>query len=166
MVRIIVNLVEWIKEEHKIFEDLMENVTKTQASEPQARLHLFNQAIRRLDAYGTAEEETLFPAMQQNSLTKAAALKALEWHRSARHILTELIELNPSDQLWLPKMLVARGIIVAHIKVEEETALTALQQAFEPAEIDQINRDFRSLEDSILKRETEGAYKMASKLKY
>jgi len=159
-------LVEWIRKEHRIFKGLMGNVANTKASDPQTRLKLFNQAIKRLDAHGTAEEETLFKVMQTNQATRLASLEALEWHRSARHMLNEIIKLDPKDEHWLPKFLVASGIIVAHIKVEEKNALSTLQQAFKSTEISRSNRDFRSVEDGILRRETQGTYKMASKLKY
>ena len=104
--------------------------------------------------------------MQANPVTKPVALEALEWHRSARHMLNEIISLSPKDEQWLPKFLVASGIIVAHIKVEEKNALSALQQAFESTEIDKLDREFRSVEDGVLRKETQGTYKMASKLKY
>jgi hypothetical protein len=58
------------------------------------------------------------------------------------------------------KLLVVRSAIVAHIKIEEETALSVLRQTFEPVEIELIADEFYSLEDVILQRETEGTYKM------
>ena len=144
----------------------MENVVRTPTSNPQTRLQLFTQTLKRLDAHGTAEEQTLFLAMQDEPLARAAALEALEWHRSARRILRELTVLSPWDELWLPKMLVVRGIIAAHIRTEEETTLRVFEQVFDPSRIEHLDSSFHSVEDDIQKKETVGTYEMASKLEY
>lgn len=93
----------------------MENVVNTKASDSQKRFSLSNQTLKRHDPHRTAEEETLFLAIQDNLLTRSTTLEALEWHRSARRILNELVNMNPNNELWLPNMLVARSILVAYI---------------------------------------------------
>jgi len=146
------DIAEWIRDEHKQFRALLGDVVRTTNTELDQRVHLFEKARRGLHAHATAEEEVLFIAMQENSQTRPAALEALEWHRSARRVMKELVDLDPKHELWLPKMKVVQGVILVHFEIEESDALRSIQKAFEPKRLDQLYTDFRSIEKSVLER--------------
>jgi hemerythrin superfamily protein len=155
----------WIHEEHERFKVNLADVVKTPGDQLDKRNRLFDKAIKGLDAHGTAEEEVLFSAMQENVETRVGALDSLEWHKSIRRVMRELIELDHKDELWPSKMRLVQGMALAHFKAEE-SALRPIQKAFKPKKLDELLVDFQTMEKGILDKSTEGPYKMASRLVY
>lgn len=148
------NIVDLIKEQHREFEGLMDQVARTSDDDPEGRLRSFVYTRSRLHAHGRAEERILFPRMKEDPPTRSAALEALEWHHASSDLVKEFKQVSPQSELWLPKWLVIRGIILAHIEVEEEQALELIQLNFERQELEQLGRDFQEAEENIIRQST------------
>ena len=144
---------DWITKEHREFKETMNELIEKHADNPDARRRTFTQWRKRLRGHGKAEEEVLFPTMMQNEQTRPAALEALEWHRTMRFILGEIMETEPGDELWLPRMRVARGVTLNHLGMEEKVALDLVRRVFEPELLGILGKDFKLVEEEQLKKE-------------
>jgi len=143
------NIIDLIKEQHREFEELMEQVARTSADLPE-RERLFKHIHSRLYSHGRAEERVLFPRMEEDERTRAAALEAREWHHASSSVMKEIVRLEPTDERWLPKWLVVWGIIHAHLDAEERRALERAREAFSPEELDSLGRAFVEAEEAAL----------------
>jgi len=152
------NVYDWIVKEHKAFKGLLEELVAANPDNIKKRLRLFNKFVKNFVAHETAEEKTLFQVMKHNRMAKQATLKALEWHQSIHHTVSDLTNTEPSDRAWLSKMLVAKENIIEHMKAEEETVLDFLKKVFEKARIEQISSAFHYIEDRELDTESTAAY--------
>jgi hypothetical protein len=94
--------------------------------------------------------------MEEDRRTRLAALEAQEWHHASTGVMKEIRGIDPGDEIWLPKWLVVRGVILAHLEVEESQALDLLQRYFERDELERLGSEFSAVEESMLR---EGAGK-------
>lgn len=144
------NIADIIIEQHREFEELMDQVAGTTADDPEERMWLFHHTRSRLRSHGRAEERVMFPRMEEDERTRPAALEAREWHSASTAVMKELMRTDPGDELWLPKWGVVRGIILAHIDAEEQRALARLREVFPEQELERMGRDFRRAEEAVL----------------
>jgi hypothetical protein len=143
------NIVDIIKEQHKEFRMLMDQVRDTTPEDPEERRRLFQLTRSKLNAHGRAEERVLFPRMEQDERTRQAALESWEWHAASSNLMRSLIQLSPVDELWMPKWLVIRGTILTHLDAEETRALGPLKDVFDQEELERMGRDFLVEEKAV-----------------
>ena len=146
------NIIDIIKEQHKEFRALMDQVRETTADDSEERMRRFRLTRSKLNSHGRAEEAVLFPRMEQDERTRLAALEALEWHAASSNAMKGIAETAPENELWLPKWLVVRGIIMTHLDAEEARALERVRETFTPDEMEQLGRDFLAAEEAVTKR--------------
>jgi hypothetical protein len=149
------NIIDIIKSQHREFRALMDQVRDTQSDDLEERKRLFELTRSKLHAHGRAEEHVLFPRMEEDARTRQAALEAWEWHRASNRLMKGILQLSPADELWLPKWLVIRGTILAHLDAEEARALELLGEVFGAEELEGMGRDFLAIEESIRSKKGE-----------
>jgi hemerythrin superfamily protein len=144
------NIIDIIKEQHREFRELMDNVRDTTVDDPGERLRMFKLTRSKLNSHGRAEERVLFPRMEQDKRTRPAALEALEWHAASSNVMKGVAGTPLESELWLPKWLVARGIIMTHLDAEEARALERIREAFSPDELERLGKEFLLAEEEII----------------
>lgn len=142
------NIVEIIMEQHREFRILMDQVRDSAALDLEERKMLFHLTRSKLNSHGRAEERVLFPTMEQDARTRPAALEAWEWHAASNQLMRSLTHLSLADELWMPKWLVIRGVILTHLDAEEARALAPLREVFEQDELEQMGRDFLAADEA------------------
>jgi len=150
------NIIDIIKAQHREYRALMDQVRDAPADDLEERKRLLDLTRSKLHAHGRAEEHVVFPRMEEDARTRPAALEAWEWHRASNALMRGLLQLAPADELWMPKWLVIRGTIMAHLDAEEARALVSLAEAFGPEELEELGRKFLAVEEDILSRKVEG----------
>ena len=143
------SIIEIIMEQHREFRSLMDQVRDSAADDLEERKRLFHLTRSRLNSHGRAEERVLFPRMERDARTRPAALEAWEWHTASSNLMKGIEHLSPADELWMPKWLVIRGVILTHLDAEEARALAPLREVFEQDELERMGRDFLAAEEWI-----------------
>jgi Hemerythrin HHE cation binding domain. len=94
---------------------------------------------RILYAHHVAEEEVLFPAMQQRKELNDMALDLTEEHRAMIILLNDLELSGWSFKFWRHRLRPFREIIVPHLTKEETLLIPHLPTYFSQADIDEMS---------------------------
>jgi hypothetical protein len=144
------NIVDRLKQEHveilSSLNDLLSEPIEDAAKYSKAYL----EVMMRIDAHERGEEQTIYQALSSDIEVRPIALQAMEEHRVARQLLKELADVEITEEVWLPKLVVANNMIALHVQIEEGNVLPLLQESFDDAQREQFDRDFVSVEQKIL----------------
>jgi hemerythrin superfamily protein len=140
---------EAIKEDHDEFRRILASIEDTSENEVELRKQLLPHFKRILYAHHVAEEEVLFPAMQQRNELKDMALDLTEEHRAMIILLNDLELSGWSFKFWRHRLRPFREIIVLHWKKEETALIPHMPTYFSQVEIDEMSAAF----DTVRKRE-------------
>ena len=108
------NFYEILKKDHRNVKQLFEQIIKGKNRDEGT----LNRIARELDIHMSAEEQFLYPELENNQLTRDMALEAREEHDLGREIMGK-IDNSLDDEHWLAKVKVLSDVINGHIKEEE-----------------------------------------------
>ncbi len=140
---------EAIKADHDEFRRVLAKMEKTTEKDVELRKQLLPHFMRILYAHHVAEEETLFPAMQQKDELRNMALDLTEEHRAMMMLLNDLEESGWEFKFWRNRLRPFREIIVVHWAKEETSLIPHMPTYFSQAEIDELSKGF----DAVRMRE-------------
>lgn len=109
--------VELLITQHRTLEDLLEQAVKE--DDPDRKKSLFARAGDHLTVHIASEEQIFYPAVKA-ARTEDILLESLEEHLSLKRLLADLLELDPSDRTFEPKLKVLHEQTEHHHKEEEE----------------------------------------------
>ena len=92
---------------------------------------VFDEIADDFAAHGEIEEKIFYPAVYVGEL-KEKLQEAVEEHLAAKRIVADLLEMEPTDEQFDPKMKVLRELIEHHVE-EEEGELFPLVRRTSPA---------------------------------
>lgn len=130
---------EAIKEDHDEFKRVLVRIENTSEKEVELRKQLLPHFKRILYAHHVAEEEVLFPAMQQRKELNDMALDLTEEHRAMIILLNDLELTGWSFKFWRHRLRPFREIIAPHFTKEETLLIPHLPTYFSKAEIDEMS---------------------------
>jgi hypothetical protein len=130
-------LCDHIRTEHWEFIRIMEQLIGSS----EERRDVFSGTLRRMDAHGSAEERHLFPFIMGRGETRELGLELREWHRVIRVETKMIKDLDPEDELFEPRMRMARNILRIHFDLEEREALPLLKD-LDDQEVESIRAGF------------------------
>jgi len=142
---------EAIKEDHDEFKRVLARIEDTSEKEVGLRKQLLPHFKRILYAHHVAEEEVLFPAMQQRKELKDMALDLTEEHRAMIILLNDLELSGWSFKFWRYRLRPFREIIVPHWKKEETALIPHMPTYFSLAEIDEMSAAFKAVRERELR---------------
>jgi hemerythrin superfamily protein len=107
--------IELLTRHHRELEQRLDTLKDSESVDPE----LFQETADSLAAHITVEEELFYPAVKAER-TEDILLESLEEHLSLKRVLADLIELDPEDPKFGPKMHVLAEQAEHHHKEEEE----------------------------------------------
>jgi hemerythrin superfamily protein len=120
---------EWddmLKAEHQAALMLFDKLLETTEKQTTKRKMLLMQLKHALAKHAHEEENVVYPAMRQKSLTEEADHLNHD-HGYVKQFLFELTEMKPSDLAWLPKVEEFRAQIGEHMREEEDELFPKLR---------------------------------------
>jgi hemerythrin superfamily protein len=114
---------EQIKREHSIFRETLTRLSNSTVEDAGERRRSLIDFTARLMDHEDAEEKTLYLAMREDEKLNDLALEGVEQHKIIQVLLENLEVVDVEDELWLPKMRAAKGILESHMLVEEKLLL-------------------------------------------
>jgi hemerythrin superfamily protein len=118
---VIVDGIVMLKEEHKAVKRLFREFEKSQkTASPQAKRTLVDTMIKELTAHAYIEETIFYPAARESvPETTDHVLESVEEHHVVAWLLSELKNLDPSDETFDAKVTVLIENVEHHADEEE-----------------------------------------------
>jgi hemerythrin superfamily protein len=111
-----------LKEDHKTVEKLFKEFEKTKESAtPAKKRQLVDQMIEALTQHAYIEEEIFYPAAwHADKETKEHVLESVEEHHVVVWMLSELMEMKPTEETFDAKVTVLMENVRHHVEEEEK----------------------------------------------
>jgi hemerythrin-like domain-containing protein len=114
-----VDAIELLTGQHGQVTELVERFQGSDSDEE--RLQLATQVIAQLRAHATLEEEIFYPAAREaGDELEDDILEDLEEHHVVEVVLDELEGMDPGDERYAAKFLVASELVDHHVEEEEQ----------------------------------------------
>ena len=120
-----------LKEEHKAVKRLFREFEKThKTASPQTKRALVDNMIKELTAHAYIEETIFYPAARESvPETTEHVLESVEEHHVVAWLLSELKNLDPSDETFDAKVTVLIENVEHHAEEEEEEWFPEVRKA-------------------------------------
>lgn len=139
-----------IKSDHKKVQDTLESMLDTSAGDEQSRRQFTDQLRDLLLPHMSAEEALLYPLLMEEG-DPELAMEAIEEHRTARHVLSELESLSPGDAFWHARCQVLSELIEHHIDEEESDVFENASEFLDKQRAQRLAREFEQRKQTFLK---------------
>jgi hemerythrin-like domain-containing protein len=115
------------------------------------RQELFEEIGDDFAAHGEIEEKIFYPAVYVGEL-KEKLQEAVEEHLVAKRVVADLLEMEPADEQFDPKMKVLKELIEHHVEEEEGELFPLVRQSFAREELEtlgeQMEQMFKQLKEA------------------
>jgi hypothetical protein len=136
------NIVDRLKEEHMEILTLLNDLLMASMDDVVLYSKRYLDLLMKVEAHERGEERTIYNALSADLEVRPIALQAMEEHRLIKDLLRDLADVKITDEMWLPKLVVANNVISLHIQIEEGNVLTLVQSTFNEADRERFDRDF------------------------
>jgi hemerythrin superfamily protein len=145
-----------LKEDHREVEKLFKQFEKT--SGPSARRRIVESFTEALAQHTTIEEQIVYPwAREYIEDEDDTVLEAVEEHRVAKWLLTELATTPPDDERYEARATVLIEVVRHHVEGEESEFFPDLRDVATRAELLDLGDDLRAAKRTASKTPDLGA---------
>ena len=127
-----------LKTDHDKVKQLLTELESTTERGVKTRAELFSTIKGELTVHEIIEEEILYPALKSHPKAKDIVLEAFEEHHVVDLLMSELEELDVTDETWGAKAIVMKENIEHHIEEEEGEMFRQARRVFDRQELDDL----------------------------
>jgi hemerythrin superfamily protein len=120
--------------DHRRMEQMLDKLADADA---QDRAPLFDEIADALAAHVALEEEHFYPAVRARR-TEDILLESLEEHLSLKRVMSDLLDLDPSNPHWEAKVHVLKEQAEHHHREEETHLFPKVEKLFEVWQLDAL----------------------------
>ena len=146
------DIVDRLKEEHEEIQAAFADMLNSEIDDAESYGRKFIDLMIRLEGHERAEEQTIYAQLQADQEIRPIALQAMEEHRIARMLMRDLADVEITEEVWLPKLVVANNMVSLHVQIEEGNVFPLLQQVFDQPAREKLDRDFAMLQTSLVQQ--------------
>jgi hemerythrin-like domain-containing protein len=110
---------EVLASDHEKVKDLLEQLEQTSNRATSRREKLLHNLTTNLLAHTYAEEQYFYQILLDETSDQEAVYEALEEHRVAKRVLSDLTEATSDDPRWTARLKVLKELVEHHIEEEE-----------------------------------------------
>ncbi|MDW5563519.1 MAG: hemerythrin domain-containing protein [Methanomassiliicoccus sp.] len=144
------NIVDRLKEEHRVIQSMMNDLLRGPIEDSEAYSKSYIELISRLEAHERGEENTIYRELSADLTIRPLALQAMEEHRLIRQVMRDLADVEITEEVWIPRLVVANNLVSLHVQIEEGNVLELVQQSFDDAQKEDLDRRFVEEEEKLL----------------
>ncbi len=128
-----------LKADHRVVETLFSSFEAAGDRAFKTKRRLVDQMIEALSVHAFIEEQVLYPAAR-NDVSSASddVLEAIEEHHIVKWELQELLDLDPEDERFVPKVTVLAENVRHHVKEEERDLFPLLRSKLPKARLQEL----------------------------
>ena len=131
-----------LKADHQDVEKLFVSFEKAGDRAYKTKRRLVDQMIEALSVHAFIEEEVLYPAARRDvASAEGDVLEALEEHHIVKWELQELLDLDPTDERFAPKVTVLTENVRHHVKEEERELFPLLRSTLTKVRLQELGAE-------------------------
>jgi hemerythrin-like domain-containing protein len=142
------NALDLLKQQHDEVKKLFKQYEKLADHADEKRQALFEAIADRLSAHASIEEQYFYPAAKAED-TEDLLREAAEEHLSAKRLMADLLDLEPSDEEFDAKMQVLQEQIEHHVEEEEGDLFKKVRKLLSKEQLEdlgvQMQQEFEEL---------------------
>jgi hemerythrin superfamily protein len=127
-----------LKTDHDKVKQLLTELETTTERGVKTRAELFSTIKGELTVHEIIEEEIFYPALKSHPKAQDIVLEAYEEHHVVDLLMSELEELDVTDETWGAKAIVMKENIEHHIEEEEGDMFKQARQVFDRQELEDL----------------------------
>ncbi|HUC12218.1 MAG TPA: hemerythrin domain-containing protein [Stellaceae bacterium] len=117
-----------LEEDHRKVEELFDEYDEM-SGDDQRRGELADQICRELTVHAQIEEEIFYPRAREATKDNELIDEAIVEHASVKHLIKEIEEIEPGEELFDARIRVLEEMVKRHIQEEEEELFPELTAA-------------------------------------
>lgn len=142
-----------LKSDHRKVDELFSQIEAASERAMKTRLKIFLKVKKELTVHAAAEEQILYPRMQESRTLRHYAFEAYEEHRLVKQLLAEISALDldgnaGSGDAWNAKVKVLMELVKHHVREEEGPMFRGLKSELERDELRQMGEALESFKQS------------------
>lgn len=134
--------IQLLVRQHRAMEELLDKALEAKG---QDRTAAFALAADQLSVHIAAEEQIFYPAVRA-ARTEGILLESLEEHLSLKRLLADLLNLEPDDETFEPKLKVLQEQAEHHHEEEEENLFPKVEQLLDAERRGAVGQEMLNLE--------------------
>ena len=138
--------IEMLEEQHRDVEDLFDELESAEASDKQ---DLFDELADQLAVHAAIEELHFYPAVRARR-TEDILLESLEEHRTIKRLLADLLQLDPRNEDFAPKVQVLKQQVELHVKEEEDELFPKVRKVLDRKQLIALAEDMSVTQENLL----------------
>lgn len=143
-----------LMDQHREVEQLFKAYFEAEEEDARNRKLLFLQIADSLAAHATIEETHFYPAVKERSKDQESeVLEALEEHLAVKRILSDLLDMQPTDRMFDAKMTTLKEMVEHHVGEEENEMFPEVRKLFIKEELEELGK---AMEDTLAELMAEG----------
>lgn len=143
-----VDAVDMLVEQHRRMEKMLASVLEEKAAD---RAACFTKAADELMSHVMIEEELFYPAVRMDR-TEDILLESLEEHLSLKRVLEDLVDLEPGDTRFDPKLHVLEEQVRHHHKEEEKDLFPKVKKCMTKEKLEALGAKMAARQQELLQR--------------
>jgi hemerythrin-like domain-containing protein len=128
------NAIELLKHQHRQVEELFEKFERARGSQQQS---IADAIADKLAVHAAIEDQHFYPATR-TARTEDLLREAVEEHLSAKRVIADILDSDPSDPQFSAKVKVLKEQIEHHVKEEETELFPKVQKLFSKDELEDL----------------------------
>jgi hemerythrin-like domain-containing protein len=144
------NIVDRLKEEHQVIQSMLNDLLRgpIEDAERYSRSHI--ELISRVEAHERGEENTIYQELLADTQVRPIALQAMEEHRIIKNAMKDLADIEITEEVWIPRLVVVNNLLSLHVQIEEGNVLELIQQSYDDAKKEELDEKFVKEEEKLL----------------
>jgi len=138
-----------LKKDHEKASTLMKKIADSSEGAVKTREQNFEKLKSELQAHTAAEEEILYPALQEHEETRAIALEAIEEHKLVEQLLDELEAMDVSSEEWTAKFTVLKENVEHHVEEEEDEMFKQARKVLGKENAEELGRRLEEFKSAV-----------------
>jgi hemerythrin superfamily protein len=133
-----------LKNDHKTVNRLFRELERA-GEDTAAQEELVGKIVEELSVHAFIEEEVFYPAARREvPETLDHVLESLEEHHIVKWVCSELLQMDPSDDHYLPKAIVLSELIRHHVEEEEQEFFPEVRKALGRKRLGEIGEEMEA----------------------
>jgi hemerythrin superfamily protein len=144
--------IELLTRQHKEVEDLFQKFEKAIEKGDASAMDLFARIADNLAAHATIEEKIFYPNVYVGP-TADKLQEAVEEHLSAKRVIADLLDMDPSNAQFKAKMKVLHELIEHHVEEEEGDLFKSVKKLLTKEELALLGEQLEMMFSELIQTE-------------
>ena len=144
--------IKLLEQQHREVEELFEQFEKVGDKNDELLMELAARIADNLAAHATIEEKIFYPSVYVGP-TMEKLQHAVEEHLSAKRVIADILDMDPTDAQFKAKVMVLQELIEHHVKEEEKDLFPKVKKLMTKEELEVIGEQMEVMFSELIQSE-------------